>query len=428
MHGTIAKCLREQATRAVVGVTQSLLAHHCFYAHLYELAAVYALAAADQAMLVLSLDSARLQYVLGLKALDQLSLEDRDSQLRWCDVAHKLGFACVFDPLELEDGQALFERALGLAQRASHPGMLAKCYYWLAYIDYARGRLRAAITNAKMGRELAQQVGDDKLAAQIDATLGQAYVSAGMPANAKVLLEGAITSKRQMSSATRRRMAVGSAYSLARCGFMAGHQGDFEQAHEHIEQALELLAGHQHPVAGSIYELQSVVYLWQGDWVAACTAAERGCKIATQCRSRYLLAMGQSFRACANWMLHKENTYIDQLRAATDWIERRGGAISSSICYAWLLQMAVDSGDTSRLREDAKQLIRRVQLLDVMGAAAGCRAMAQWAWQQGHLVKAKLYLARAHRYAVNHSSMREMQLSTACMAQLMTESGRQTLG
>jgi tetratricopeptide (TPR) repeat protein len=380
-------------------------------------AARFAEAAGDKALTANALDRARAQYTASLQALDEMNPRPRELPRQWCRVAQKLGMACVFDPLNLEDGLALFERAVILSRETGEHDVMARAEYWLAYIYYAKGLPRLAATHCQFALDWNASTGDARLAAQINATLGQVHVAAGEYARALPLLDQAVQSKR-VQSKPGNAVAIGSAYTLARKAFMLGDLGQFSDANACFEESLVLLGDAAHPVAASVQSLISVVKLWQGCWGDALSAATAGIEISTQSRSRYLLAMGRSFAACAAWMLRPDAAVLAALREPTLWIESRGGAISTSLNYGWLVEIATALGEHQEARRHGARLLLRARLLDRLGEATGCRAMAAQAARCGDARRSEAYLERADRAAAMRGSPREAALNQMVRAEI----------
>ncbi|MFG5409743.1 hypothetical protein ABXN37_18665 [Piscinibacter sakaiensis] len=81
--------------------------------------------------------SARRLYRSALEAIDRRPGRTAADDARWVGLAAKLAYTCVFDPLSLPDGLAVFERARLLAERSGE-----RARYWLGYLKYAVGRFR----------------------------------------------------------------------------------------------------------------------------------------------------------------------------------------------------------------------------------------------------------------------------------------------
>ena len=428
MHLVVANALVAHAGHAVSDDGYESLAYHYAAADLPIDAARFAELAGDKALAASALDYARAQYLAALTALDRIGpLSSRQAQLAWCSVAGKLGMACVFDPLGLAEGVELFQRGVRLARESGDAAAIARAEYWLGYISYAKGRAREAGRHCEASLELAIQIGDERLGAQVRATLGQIRASAGAYDDALPLLDEAVNSKRR-NSHPGTSVAIGSAYTLARKGFTLGDQGFFDQAEECFEGSLRLLGDSVLPVGSSVRELICAVRLWQGRWEGALAMATEGTDIAMRCRSRYLLAMGRSFAACAQWMLKGEISALQTLRESTQWIETRGGAISTSLNYGWLVEVAVALGMPSEARHHAARLFNRSRALDRLGEAMGCRALARVATLKGNPGWAEHYMLRADKAARARTSPRELAVNQLCRAELAISCGSPAVG
>ena len=417
MHRRIAQVLAAQ------GELYEALAYHCAAAALAEPAARYAELAGDKAMAASALDRARAQYSAALKALDELGPPSRELALRWCAIAQKLGMACVFDPLGLADGVAIFERGLTLARQSGSMDAIARASYWLGYICYAKGMSKAAIAHGEAALDLATQIGDARLATQVRATLGQALLAGCEYGRALVLLDAAVDSKRRQSRPGS-SLAVGSAYALACKAYLLGDQGHFAQAEDCFAEALHLIGDSLHQVSASVRHWISVVYQWQGRWEEALRVAERASEIAELVRSRQQLAMGRALAGYAQWNLTRDPEALQAVRDATAWIEARKGALATSLNHGWLVDGAVATGRNEEARRHAARLFMRVRQHDRIGEALGCRALARAAAKLDDFARAEHYLAGAERSAQVRGSAHELAATQLCRAQIEVGRGR----
>jgi class 3 adenylate cyclase/tetratricopeptide (TPR) repeat protein len=417
LHLRVAEALEAAAHGDAETASPEVLAYHYDTAGISLPAARCAEAAGDQALGVLALDRARAHYITALRALDALPALSRALQLRWCLLAQKLGQACVFDPLDLDQGLRLFRRAAALARAVGDANAIARAEYWLAYVHYGSGRPRAAVQHAELALQHARASDDQRLVAQVQATLGQALASAGRAEAALPLLRAAVDSKRALSRPGS-GLAVGSAYSLARTGYTLGDQGQFEAAADCFDQALRMLGEPLHTVGASVRELVAAVHLWQGRWDEARDAAAAGAEIALRCRSHYLVAMGRALSACGAWAAGGEAASLQALRDATHWIEARGGAVSTSLNYGWLVRACLASGQPAEARAHAVQLLQRARLMDRHGLAMGCRELARAAAVRGDARRAARHLALADKAAAARPSPREAAVNHCARARV----------
>jgi hypothetical protein len=188
-------------------------------------------------------------------------------------------------------------------------------------------------------------------------------------------LKSAVESKRQHArpgSGT----AIGSAYCLARMAYTFGDLGRFDDARDHFAQALQMLGDVEHSLRASILELICAVHLWQGRWAEAREAGFDGADVAWRCRSRYLTTMGRALGGCAVWAIDRDLPAHQALRDAAYLIDSRGGAVSTSLLFGWLLESATTLGLHGELRLHTAKLMQRSRCQDRHGHAMGCRALA----------------------------------------------------
>ncbi|HEY0823999.1 MAG TPA: hypothetical protein VGD76_09455, partial [Ramlibacter sp.] len=432
LHQMVAQALQGAAGDRAAYESLEALSYHYDAAGDHAKAAHYAEAAGDKALGAMALDRAREQYTAALRAMrdgvaGMLSSLDDEAKRRWCLVAQKLGQACVFDPLGVAEGLRLFEDAKAvageLARTHGELNVLARAEYWLAYIQYGRGRARESVQHAELALRHANDSADLKLVAQVEATLGQALASAGRYERALPLLDDAVARKRQHSRVGS-GTAIGSAYSLARKAYTLGDLGRFQEAHAAFDEALILLGDKVHSVRGSVLELVCAVHLWQGRWEEAEAAGLAGADVAWRCRSRYLLLMGRGLAACGAWMRKRDEASLQMLRKSSQWIEERGGAVSASLTYGWLVEASASRGEAAAARQHAVGLFQRARAQDRHGLAMGCRALAKVAAAAGDSAAARHYLGLADAAAQARRSPREAAENEFARAQLAAASGR----
>lgn len=386
-------------------------------------AAKYAEAAGDKALAMMALDRGRAQFATTLRSLDAIPELTNEDKHRWCSVAQRLGLTCVFDALDVADLLQLLQRAAALAREIGDGNVIARAEYWLGYVNYGRGQPRAAIAHCRQALKHATDSQDVKLMAQVQATLGQSLASAGQYHEALPLLRDSVQSKKQQSrpgSGT----AIGSAYTLARTAYTLGDLGRFDEAYELFSESLEMLGDKLHAVKASVKELMCAVYLWQGRWDEAAAAGIEGTDIALTCRSHFNTAMGRALSSCAVWARDRDQASVELLLESTRWIEVRGGAVSTSLNYGWLVEMMVARQWKAQARQSAHQLFLRARAQDWHGVAMGCRAMAKLAMHNQDERRALAYLWRADHAAALRNSPRENAVNLLARADLLLFAGK----
>ncbi len=416
LHRAIGESLEASVEGRDAFASLEALAYHFDAASLGHKAVQFAEAAGDKALAAMALDRARAQFITALRALDSLPELTQPMLMRWCSIAQKLGQTCVFDPVDVSHGLVLFERAALLARQTGHENSIARAEYWLGYVNYGKGRPRYAVRHCEAALEHAIASDDQKLVAQIRATLGQSLASAGRYERALPLMDHAVESKRQ-NSRPGSGTAIGSAYTLARRGYTFGDLGQFDQAHDCFAESLHLLGDKLHSVGASARELICAVHLWQGRWEEAYAIGMEGSDMAMRCRSRYLHAMGRALAACGGWAGQGDMESLQMLRESTQWIEARGGAVSTSLNYGWLVDASVSLGLQQEARQHATRLFVRARAQDRHGEAQGCRALARLADSQGQFDRALHYLNAADKAADFRGSPRERAVNRLARAE-----------
>lgn len=420
MHRQVAQTLAEQAGTSGFDDALEALAYHWGAGGEPAEAARYAALAGDKAMAISALDRARTQYRAALAALDEVGTHDPQSRAQWISIVQRLGMACVFDPLGLEDGLALFERGVQLAAEAQDDVTLARTEYWLGYIAYAKGDARKSVVHEQHALALAEANGDARLAAQVRATLGQALAAAADYEQALPMLEQAVDLKRR-NIQSGSSLAVGAAYTLATKGLLLGDRGDFEAAHACLQQALSLVGGSGHQVESSVLGWNTTVLLWQGRWLDALDSAARSSHIADQCRSHHLYAMHQAQTGYARWVLHQDADALRLMLDATAWVEARHGRLFVSLNHGWLVDALAASGRRGEARRHAARALWRARAGDRIGEAMACRAMALHCGDPG---QAAIWLARADASAAARASAHEVAGNRLCEARLALAAGQ----
>ncbi|MBA2401905.1 MAG: AAA family ATPase, partial [Bradyrhizobium sp.] len=238
------------------------LAYHSRGAGHWESAAHYAERAGDKAMAAFALDRARAQYQVAMEALDRIHDRTREQSLRWCLLANKLGMASIFDPLSLSDDVTIFEHAVAKAYSLGDASAMARANYWLGYMCYGFGRFREGVAHARHALVLAKEIGDHRLIAQIEASLGQILAASCQYGEATALMDVAVSAKQQHSRPNG-GVAIGSAYALSCKGSVLADRGDFEAARACFREAMVLIEGSTHPVVSSVRNWMAVSLVWQ---------------------------------------------------------------------------------------------------------------------------------------------------------------------
>jgi tetratricopeptide (TPR) repeat protein len=391
------------------------LAYHAQGAGRWERAAQFADRAGDRALGAHATDRARAQYQAVLQALERLP-QSRELTLQWCAVAAKLGLTCIFDTLSLGENVRIFEQAVARARELGDTNVVARAYYWLAYIRYGLGDFRTGIRHARRAIELARESGDGRLAAQVEATLGQILAAASEYDEALALMNDALSAKREQS---RRGggIAIGSAYTLACKGSILADRGEFDAAQVCFDEALDLLGASMHPVGTSARNWITISFIWQGRWQEALRVGAEGSRIAENTRSLLTLAVSRTATGFARWC-SGDREGLEQMRDAIRWMDARDVHFYTSLFNGWLCEASVAEGDMAQARHAAAVVLWRARQGERLGEAMAARAIALAAARQGKGATAARWMRRADASAALRGSPREQALNEVRHAEI----------
>jgi class 3 adenylate cyclase/tetratricopeptide (TPR) repeat protein len=413
LHLRIAAALQHRHASEPQAVLLEALAYHFDAGGESHLAAHYAELAGDRALAASALDRARAQYRTALAALDRLTLSD-ERALRWIAIVQRLGLVAVYDPTRAD--LSLVQRALALAERQSDLAITARTRYWLSYILYALGEARAAVLHGERALEEARGAGDEPLATQILATLGEAHTAAGNYTQALALLDQAIEVKRRHRSG--RRTNVGLAFSLVCRGCVLGDRGNFGGAEAAFAEALGCVVAEEHEIGATIHGWRAAVLLWQGRWPEARAAAAESGRIAQGTRSLAQYSIARAMDGYAEWMLGGGAAALAVIEEATAWLAPRETGIFRSLNHGWLTEGLLALERRTAGRHHAALCLQRARRSDHLGEAMAERALALDAARRDQPVRAAWHLQRAYASACRRESAHELAATQLVEARL----------
>lgn len=383
-------------------------------------AAHHAEVAGDRAAAISVLDRARSLYHLALTELDKAD-PGGEHTARWLAISDRLGLVSVFDGARAD--LPVFERGVERARALGDPLLVARAEHSLGYVLYALGESATCIRHVERALAAAG-AGDDPLAVQIRATLGQARAAAADYSGAMPLLEQAVAIKR--SHRHGRRSSVGLAYALVCLASVVGDRGDFARAHTLLDEAWSVVDGPGHPIGASIQGWRAAILSWQGRWTEARDVAQQSAAIAERTRSLFQYCQGRVTAAYAEWRLGGGEACIAAADQATGWLEPRDSGLFRSLNHGWLVDGWMGCGRRDRARRHAASALRRGRSGDLIGAAMSCRALALDAAAAGDAARAARWLARAGQVAAQRQSAHEVACNALCAARMAHRLGRDT--
>ncbi|MCG2592199.1 AAA family ATPase [Ramlibacter sp. XY19] len=410
LHLRIAEALKEHGAHEPHDEALEMLALHFEAGGDALQAAHYAEMAGDKALSASALDRARALYRVALAALERLP-QTAEIALRWVSIVQRLGRVSVFDPVRSE--LALYARGVELAERHGDLATQARARHWLSYISYGVGDARVAIVQGEQALREAQAAGDQKLVAQVVASLGEAHSATAQYDRALALLDEAIAVKRRHRSA--RHSNVGLAYSLVCRAYVLGDRGEFDASHACFAEAIECVAGTTHEIGASTHGWRSAVLLWQGRWSEARAAADESARICEATRSLTQLSIARAMSAYADWMLTGRAECLQTIAEVTAWLKPRGSGLFRSLNHGWLAAGLLESGREDEARHHAAQALLRARQGDWLGVAMAYRALARDAADRSP-ARAEHYLRQAYQTARVRDSAHELAVTQLCEA------------
>jgi tetratricopeptide (TPR) repeat protein len=406
------------STTAKTDDTTELLAHHSWGAQQWARAAYYAEMSGDKSTVAFAFDLAHTQYKNSLEALDRISEPSREQSLAWCKVAGKLALTSIFDPLCLGNDLSIFEAAVKKATELQDVAVLAQAKYWLGYLQYGLGKLRVSAITVRDAISIASQSSVPGLVAPFEATLGQVLVASSQYDEGLTLLDKALDARKRRPEQLRGISAMGVAYSLAIYGFALADRGQFAQAHQKFDEAIDLLAGTTHPVGNSVRNFICVSYIWQDKWAQAEAIAIESKKIAENSHTLLQLASSRGLLDYIRWSTQQDAGALERFKETLVWMDDHQSSFYTSLYFGFLAHACAQEGQIEQARRYAVRVALRRQEGETLGEATSCRAMAMVAMQQGKPALARRWLTRADSSANARQSERERRLNSALRLQL----------
>ena len=372
LHKRIAEALVGDKNRDDLSEQWEEFAYHYAGALDFERAVEFAELAGEKATQQSSMDRAQEHFGAALAALMKME-ESKSNKQKWIRIGRSWALPSVYNPDASQLSTLL--KALDYAQELGQVDDEAIIRYWLGYMNYALGNLDDAVEWCEQSIDLANAIGDDRLAAQALAVLGQVHAAACNYQPALQKLDEAIDRKQRNPSKVN--LPVGSAYAIACKALVLADMGEFDDAHACIEDALQPFEGRSHEIASSIQNIRCVVHLWQGQWQEVLNIAKQSQAIAEKVSLQYDFAMSRAVEAYAKCMLGGDAAPADDLLEIIKHLDSRRIRLFISLPNGWLTDVLVASKDYTRAREFGKITQAMAIKKDRLGEAMACRALAR---------------------------------------------------
>ena len=424
LHRRIAEILEKFRTVEGREEPYEALAYHYAGCADHLEASRYAELAGDRAMASAALDLARQQYAAALASLDQLE-PTPERRRRWLAISTRRAFAGIFSPapeqLEMLGQAAEYARELGDLDALGHARL------WLGFVNVCMGEHKESIDQYQQGLRVAEEAGNAKLIAQFRANLGQSLAAACEYTEALALLDESIETKKRLQVGKRSGVApTGSAFAIACKACVMGELGEFAQAHDLIDQALEAMRGSGNPVLGSIHGFHAIILLWQGRWEDCLETANRVRATGERINVPYLFGRRRSEAAYARFMLTGERDALEVLQQTSDWLDERRMRLYISLNYGCLTDAMTRVSEIDLARHYGQRALERAAQHDLVGEGMACRALARLAARESPAGEpsADRYLGMAMESARARNSKREIAITRFGQAELSAQRGR----
>ena len=347
-----------------------ILAYHYARSEHQEKAIAYALRAGDQAARLCANAEATTYYE---HALTMARALPRSPDAQSCEIDAALKLAAVgMTRQHIERDQQNVERARALAEQLQDAGRLAATLYWLGRLQYVLGDPAKAIEYAGRSLEIADRLGDERLAAPAVNLIARGYWRSDPP-KARRMIERSVEQMSRLGHKGEEATALGFAAML----FAAA--GEFDRALAYADRGVALAQEIQNPLAeAAAYMYRGTLHDQRGDNARAIADYE--------CATRVAEGAGDLFRVyIVKFWESRAHTRAGEARRARILAEE-GFALAEKIGTRFVLAHGKVSLAESLLAlgelEEACRISREAILLseasgDVFGAALAHRALAE---------------------------------------------------
>ena len=249
-----------------------ILAYHYARSEHQDKAIAYALRAGDQAARLYANAEATTYYEQALVMARALP-PSPEAQCCEIDAAFKLA-AVGMTRQHIERDQRNVERARALAEQLGDAGRLAEALYWLGRLQYVLGDPAKAIAYAGQSLEIADRLGDERLAAPPVNLMARGYWRSDPP-KARRMIERSVEQMARLGHKGEEATALGFAAML----FAAA--GAFDRALAYADRGLALAQEIQNPLAeAAAYMYRGILHDQRGDNARAIADYEGATRVA----------------------------------------------------------------------------------------------------------------------------------------------------
>jgi tetratricopeptide (TPR) repeat protein len=261
MHARIARSLEERFPE-IAATRPEVLAHHFAEAGMPERAYPHAVRAGDFIASRYACPEARLRYQAALRLARQLppSADAMRAEIR---AILKLASVAV-GQAQVEADLAELQQARSLAESLQHRPRLSQALYWMARLHYVAGRFDQAVELARRCLQVADELGDERLASAPVNLLARIHCLRGEPA------QGAAYAQRSAEQMGRLGQRTEEAAITGGLAFALALHGRFGEALAAAARGVELAERLDHlPTQAACHFYEGAARGWRGDLAAA---------------------------------------------------------------------------------------------------------------------------------------------------------------
>lgn len=400
LHKRVIEKLSAQAAAHGEPEPHDQLALHSKHAGQLSASLHHSRIAGEAALRAFSLNSAQEHFKNALIQASKIKTSEEDKLF----ILKKYGLACVVDPSL--DQLPILQSATEQAGLTGNKTMIAWSEYWLGNNLYGLGFPNRSIRHFKTAQSAACEIKDKRLQTQLLANLGQAYAASCEYKTAYEYLDRAIDIKLRKRSLSS--VSSGLAYAISCKGFALGDQGDYTDAMECFDKAIDVLAGHEHSAGTSILNQRAVVNLWKGDLDECLRLTELTNDMSRRMQSRYNFAQSVFLTAAANFKQTEKIRHVDKMIKAANWLVFDGTGQNMSLNYGAICEALTDIKDWESARIYAARGLKRIRAGDKRCESQILRSLALISKSGNSQFSPEYYFEHSKRSAQYKQSIREI--------------------
>ena len=369
LHGAIGRAVEDlYADR--LDEHAPILAYHYARSEHQEKAIEYALRAGDQAARLYANAEATTYYEQAL-AMSRALPPAPEAQRCEIDAALKLA-AVGMTRQHIERDQRNVERARALAEQLQDQSRLAEALYWLGRLQYVLGDPAKAIEYAGRSLEIADRLGDERLAAPPVNLMARGYWRSDPP-KARRMIERSLEQMARLGHKGEEATALGFAAMLFATA------GEFDRALAYADRGLALAQEIQNPLAeAAAYMYRGTLHDQRGEYVRAIADYERARRVAEGAGDLFRIYIVKFWESRAHTRAGDANrarTLAEEAFALAERIGTRFVLAHGKVSFAESLLALGELDEACRVSREA--ILLSEESGDGFGAALAHRALGE---------------------------------------------------